>query len=137
MLRPDARTPQLNRMSVVPDRILTVDDSTSIRQLVAASLREAGYAVVEAGDGLDALDIAAGERFALVVTDLNMPRLDGLGLIAALRALPAYRAVPMLMLTTEASDDMKARGRAAGATGWLVKPFDPQRLLDMAARLLG
>jgi two-component system chemotaxis response regulator CheY len=124
-------------MPVVPDRILTVDDSISIRQLVATSLREAGYRVAEAGDGREALDIAAAQRFALVITDLNMPRLDGIGLITALRALPAYREVPMLMLTTESSAEMKTRGREAGATGWLVKPFDPQRLLDMVRRMLG
>jgi two-component system chemotaxis response regulator CheY len=124
-------------MPAVPHSILVVDDSASIRQAVATCLRAAGYRVVEAGDGREALERAATECFELVVTDLNMPRLDGLGLVAGLRALPAYRAVPMLMLTTESSDDMKARGRAAGATGWLVKPFDPQRLLDMAGRLLG
>jgi two-component system chemotaxis response regulator CheY len=124
-------------MPAVPHSILVVDDSASIRQAVATCLRTAGYRVVEAGDGREALERAATECFELVVTDLNMPRLDGLGLVAGLRALPAYRAVPMLMLTTESSDDMKARGRAAGATGWLVKPFDPQRLLDMAGRLLG
>jgi two-component system chemotaxis response regulator CheY len=124
-------------MPVVPDRILTVDDSISIRQLVATSLRDAGYRVMEAGDGREALDIAAAQRFALVITDLNMPRLDGIGLITALRALPAYREVPMLMLTTESSAEMKTRGREAGATGWLVKPFDPQRLLDMVRRMLG
>lgn len=121
----------------MPDRILTVDDSISIRQLVATSLRDAGYRVMEAGDGREALDIAAAQRFALVITDLNMPRLDGIGLITALRALPAYREVPMLMLTTESSAEMKTRGREAGATGWLVKPFDPQRLLDMVRRMLG
>ncbi len=116
--------------------ILTVDDSPSIRQAVAACLRTAGHRVVEAGDGCEALELAAAERFDLVVTDLNMPRLDGLGLIAALRARPDYRSVPILMLTTESSDAMKALGREAGATGWLVKPFDPRRLLDMTARLL-
>ena len=117
--------------------ILAVDDSGSLRQMVVFSLRAAGYQVVEAVDGQDGLDKAKTQVFDLVLTDQNMPRMDGLALIRALRALSAYAKVPILMLTTEASDEMKARGRAAGANGWLVKPFDPQRLTEVVKKVLG
>lgn len=118
-------------------RIITIDDSASIRQMVAFTLKGAGYEVVEAGDGEDGLKKAKTMRFDLVLTDQNMPKLDGLSLIRALRGLPEYRSTPILMLTTESSDTMKTQGRAAGATGWLVKPFDPQKLLDVVKRVLG
>ena len=108
--------------------ILAVDDSASIRQMVSFTLKSAGYEVVEAADGQDALDKAKSQDFQLVLTDQNMPRMDGLSLIRSLRTLPAYRSVPILMLTTEAGDTMKSQGRAAGATGWLVKPFDAPML---------
>ncbi|MFO8003305.1 response regulator [Thioalkalivibrio sp.] len=121
----------------MPKTILTVDDSASIRQMVTFTLKGAGYAVTEAVDGQDGLDKARGGRFDLVFTDQNMPRMDGLTLIKSLRALPAYRSVPILMLTTEAGDAMKAQGRAAGATGWLVKPFDPQKLLEVVRKVIG
>jgi two-component system chemotaxis response regulator CheY len=117
--------------------ILAVDDSASIRQMVAFTLKGAGYDVVEAVDGQDGLDKAKSKSINLVLTDQNMPKMDGLTLIKSLRALPQYRAVPILMLTTEAGDDMKAQGKAAGATGWLVKPFDPQKLLDVVKKVLG
>ena len=117
--------------------ILAVDDSASIRQMVAFTLKGAGYDVVEAGDGQDGLDKAKSKSINLVLTDQNMPKMDGLTLIKSLRALPQYKAVPILMLTTEAGDDMKAQGKAAGATGWLVKPFDPQKLLDVVKKVLG
>jgi two-component system chemotaxis response regulator CheY len=117
--------------------ILTVDDSASIRQMVAFTLKNAGYEVVEAVDGVDGLDKARGGTVHLVLTDQNMPRMDGLTLIKTLRAQPQYKSVPMLMLTTESSAAMKAQGRAAGATGWLVKPFDPQKLLDVVKKVIG
>ena len=117
--------------------ILTVDDSPSIRQMVAMCLRAAGYHVEEAEDGVAALERVAQARFDLVLSDVNMPRLDGFGLVAALRAQPGWAQVPILMLTTESSDEMKRRGRAVGATGWLVKPFDPERLVALVQRLLG
>ncbi|QWT46294.1 response regulator [Azospira inquinata] len=117
--------------------ILAVDDSTSIRQMVSFTLKSAGYEVVEAADGQDALDKAKSQDFQLVLTDQNMPRMDGLSLIRSLRTLPAYRSVPILMLTTEAGDTMKSQGRAAGATGWLVKPFDPQKLIEVVRKVIG
>lgn len=116
--------------------ILAVDDSASIRQMVSFTLKGAGYEVVEAVDGQDALDKASSHNVSLILTDVNMPRMDGLALVKSLRGLPRYRTAPILMLTTESSDVMKAQGRAAGATGWLVKPFDPTRLLDVVARVM-
>ncbi|MBC7572880.1 MAG: response regulator [Herminiimonas sp.] len=117
--------------------ILAVDDSGSLRQMVVFSLRAAGYQVSEAVDGQDGLEKARQQVFDLVLTDQNMPRLDGLGLIRALRAMSTYQQVPILMLTTESSDEMKAKGRAAGANGWLVKPFDPQRLIEVVKKVTG
>ena len=117
--------------------ILTVDDSASIRQMVAFTLKGAGYDVIEAHDGQDGLDKAQEQTVDLVLTDQNMPRMDGLTLINRLRAMPAYSKVPILMLTTESGDVMKTQGRAAGATGWLVKPFDPQKLLEVVKKVIG
>ena len=116
--------------------ILTVDDSSSVRQLVRFTLVEAGYEVLEAVDGQDAL-AKLTVPVHLVVTDLNMPNLDGIGLIRGIRANPAYKGVPILMLTTESQDTKKAEGRAAGATGWIVKPFNPQQLLAVIRKVLG
>jgi len=121
----------------MPKKVLTVDDSASIRQMVTFTLKSAGYEVVEAIDGNAGLARAQGDGFDLILTDQNMPGMDGLNLIRALRKLPGYGATPILMLTTESSDQMKSLGRAAGATGWLVKPFDPQKLLDVVKRLVG
>ncbi|MEQ6291734.1 response regulator [Vogesella sp. GCM10023246] len=118
-------------------KILTVDDSASIRQMVTFTLKSAGYEVVEAADGNAGLAKAQVSQVDLVLTDQNMPGMDGLTLIRSLRQLPSYAATPILMLTTESSDQMKAQGRAAGATGWLVKPFDPQKLIDVVRRLVG
>lgn len=117
--------------------ILAVDDSASIRQMVGFTLKSSGYEVVEAVDGMDGLDKAKGKTFNLILTDQNMPRMDGLTLIKSLRALPQYKTVPILMLTTESSDAMKQQGRAAGATGWLVKPFDPQKLVEVVKKVIG
>lgn len=117
--------------------VLTVDDSASIRQMVSFTLKSAGYDVVEAVDGMDGLDKAKSKSFNLVLTDQNMPKMDGLSLIKSLRGMPTYRVVPILMLTTESSDAMKQQGRSAGATGWLVKPFDPQKLLEVVKKVIG
>jgi len=117
--------------------ILTVDDSPSIRQMVAATLRFGGYTVVEAVDGVDALDRARKhDDVALVLTDQNMPNMDGLTLTRNLRADPQYARTPILMLTTESSAEMTASGKAAGLTGWMVKPFDPKTLLAVIAKVL-
>ena len=116
--------------------ILTVDDSTSMRQMVKATLLSAGYGVVEAADGQEALDYARENSVDLVISDVNMPRMDGITLIGELRQLPAYRLVPMLMLTTESSQEKKMEGKRMGATGWIVKPFNPTQLLATLKRLL-
>ena len=116
--------------------ILTVDDSTSMRQMVKATLLSAGYAVVEAADGQEALDYARENPVDLVISDINMPRMDGITLINELRQLPAYRLTPMLMLTTESSQEKKMEGKRVGATGWIVKPFNPVQLLATLKRLL-
>ncbi|MHB8912820.1 MAG: response regulator [Lysobacter sp.] len=118
-------------------QLLIVDDSTSMRQMVAFALSSAGYAVREAEDGQAALEIARTQRFDAVVTDVNMPRMDGITLIRELRQLPAYKFTPMLMLTTESGGDKKMEGKAAGATGWLVKPFDPEQLVATIRKVLG
>ncbi len=118
-------------------KILAVDDSGSLRQMLTFSLRTGGYQVVDAIDGIDGLAKAKATQFDLVLTDQNMPNMDGLTFIRSLRELPAYRQVPILMLTTESSPEMKNKGRAAGANGWLVKPFDPNRLLEVVGKCIG
>ncbi|MDO9051099.1 MAG: response regulator [Methylotenera sp.] len=117
--------------------ILAVDDSGSLRQMVAFSLKAAGYEVVSAVDGQDGLNKAKEKTVDLVLTDQNMPIMDGLTLIKHLRELGSYKTVPILMLTTESSDEMKAKGKAAGANGWLVKPFDPKRLIEVVQKVIG
>ncbi|MGP1678727.1 MAG: response regulator [Burkholderiales bacterium] len=117
--------------------ILAVDDSASMRSMVSFTLKSAGYGVIEAVDGVDALTKAKTTTMNLVLTDHNMPRMDGLTLVRSLRQLPGYRTVPILVLTTEADAEMKSQGKAAGATGWLVKPFDPQRLIEVVRKVLG
>lgn len=116
--------------------ILAVDDSPSMRKMVSFTLIGAGHQVVEAVDGQDAFEKALLQTFDLILTDQNMPRLDGLGLTRKLRDHPQFKLTPILMLTTESSDLMKQAGRAAGATGWLVKPFDPARLLDVIKKVI-
>jgi two-component system chemotaxis response regulator CheY len=116
--------------------ILAVDDSASMRQMVAFTLKNAGYDVVEAVDGQDALDKAGARSFDLVLTDQNMPRLDGIGLTRRLRGDPRFKATPILILTTESSEQMKQAGRGAGATGWLVKPFDPAKLIEVIRKVV-
>ncbi len=117
--------------------ILAVDDSASIRQMVSFTLKSSGYEVVEGVDGMDGLEKAQGRTFNLILTDQNMPRMDGLTLVKSLRALPQYATTPVLMLTTESSAEMKAQGKEAGATGWLVKPFDPMKLLELVKKVIG
>ncbi len=117
--------------------ILAVDDSASMRQMVSFTLKGAGYTVVEAVDGLDALNKAKSQAFDCVVTDVNMPNKDGISLIKDLRALPNYKFTPMLMLTTESGMDKKQQGKDAGATGWIVKPFNPDQLLKTIKKVLG
>ena len=116
--------------------ILAVDDSVSMRQMVSFTLKNAGYDVVEAVDGEDAFAKASVRDFDLVLTDQNMPRLNGIGLTRKLRETPKFKTTPILILTTESSDEMKQAGRAAGATGWLVKPFDPNKLIEVIRKVV-
>lgn len=116
--------------------ILTVDDSASMRQMVRYTLEGAGYTVVQAADGVEALELAKASTADLVLTDVNMPRMDGIALVRELRSLEAYRYTPVLVLTTESGQETKQRGREAGATGWIVKPFNPEQLLATIARVL-
>jgi len=119
-------------------QILAVDDSATMRRMVTLALGKAGHEVVCAEDGVEALEIGRKRHdFDLVIADINMPRMDGLQLIRELRALDDYRTTPLLVLTTESSAERKQEGRAAGATGWLVKPFDPDQLLFAIDRVLG
>ncbi len=117
-------------------RILTVDDSASIRQMVTFTLRGAGYEVAEAVDGRDGLAKVAASKFDLVITDLNMPNVDGIQMIAGTRKVPGYAFTPILMLTTESQAEKKDAGRKAGATGWIVKPFNAAQLLAAAQKLI-
>ena len=117
-------------------RIMTVDDSATIRQMVALTLRDAGYEVIEAVDGCDALERLAQAPVDMLITDLNMPNLDGVGLIRAVRQQPANRFIPIIMLTTESHDSKKQEGKAAGASGWIVKPFKPEQLLGVVRMVL-
>jgi len=121
----------------VKKKVLTVDDSRTMREMVAFTLKGAGYEVVEANDGQHALTVLGNDKVDLVIADLNMPIMDGLTLIRKLRATPQYRTTPILMLTTEADDKKKAEGRAAGATGWIVKPFDPSKLISVVQKVCG
>ncbi|OHV72672.1 response regulator [Ensifer sp. LCM 4579] len=117
-------------------KILTVDDSASIRLTTRVTLSNAGYSVTEAVDGLDGLNKLKAGEFDLVVTDLNMPNMDGLRMIRELRKLPAHAGVPVIFLTTESDGEMKQQAKAAGATGWLTKPFDPESLVKIARKVL-
>jgi two-component system chemotaxis response regulator CheY len=117
--------------------ILSVDDSASMRQMVKLTLTGAGYDVVEAGDGSEALKKAQGAAFHMVVTDLNMPVMDGLTLIKELRKLPTYRGVPIIFLTTESDDEKKKEAKSAGATGWITKPFKQEQLLAVVKKVIG
>jgi two-component system chemotaxis response regulator CheY len=117
--------------------ILAVDDSASMRQMVSFTLKSVGHQVTEAEDGMVALNLAKSGSFDLVITDVNMPNMDGISLIAELRKLPNFKFTPLLMLTTESSSDKKMAGKNAGATGWIVKPFNPDQLLAVIKKALG
>jgi two-component system, chemotaxis family, chemotaxis protein CheY len=117
--------------------ILTVDDSASIRQMVKLTLAGAGYAVIEAGNGAEGLSKAQATTVDMVVTDLNMPVMNGLALIRELRKLPAYRGVPILFVTTESDAELKKQAKAAGATGWITKPFQQDQLITVIKKVLG
>lgn len=116
--------------------IMVIDDSNSMRALVAQTLVTAGHTIVEAADGLDALEKLAGSKIQLFLCDVNMPRLDGLGFVKRLRALPDYKFTPLLVLTTEVDPEKKKIAKDAGATGWLVKPFQPAQLLATIGKVL-
>ncbi len=115
--------------------ILVVDDSSSVRQIVGIALRGEGYEVIEACDGVDALEKLDGRKIHLIVSDVNMPNMDGITLLKKIKEMDTYKFTPILMLTTEAGEDMKAQGKAAGAKAWLVKPFKPPVLLSAVAKL--
>ncbi len=117
--------------------IMSVDDSTSVRQMIAFTLKEAGFDVVEAVDGKDALEKLSAKQVHMIITDLNMPNLDGIGLIKQVRLQPSYKFIPIVMLTTESQDSKKQEGKSAGATGWIVKPFKPEQLLAVIRKVLG
>ena len=117
--------------------ILSVDDSATMRQMVAITLEQAGFEVTQASDGVDALEKAKLQSFSLVLTDMHMPRMDGVVLIRELRKLDSFRFTPILMLTTESANEKKLEGKAAGATGWLVKPFEPAQLVRTVLKVLG
>ncbi len=117
-------------------RILVVDDSTTMRQMVSFTLSEAGHEVTEAVDGQHALAEAKARRYDLVITDVNMPVMNGIDLVKSLRAIPEFKFIPILVLTTEAGADLKSRGREAGATGWIVKPFSPDVLIATLRKVL-
>src|SRR5208337_779617 len=117
-------------------RILTVDDSASVRQMVSFTLRKAGYEVVEAVDGQDALAKIGVDKFDMVITDLNIPNVDGIQLITSVRKLAGCSFVPILMLTTESQAEKKDAGRKAGATGWIVKPFNADQLISVVQKLV-
>lgn len=116
-------------------KVLTVDDSKTMREMVSFTLKSAGYDVIEAEDGKAALDKLNGAKVDAIITDLNMPNMNGFELIRALRANPLYKFTPILMLTTEGDNSKKEEGKAAGATGWIVKPFNPQKLVEVVQKV--
>lgn len=121
----------------MPKLIMTADDSASVRQMVAFTLKQNGYEVIEAVDGQDALQKLGAKKVDMLLTDLNMPKLDGIGLIKGVRASALNKFIPIVMLTTESQDSKKAEGKAAGATGWIVKPFKPEQLIAVVKKVLG
>jgi len=116
-------------------RVLAVDDSKTMRDMVSFTLKREGFEVVEADDGVAGVEASANGLFDLVISDVNMPRMDGLTMVSKLRENPKFRSTPILILTTEADQTKKAAGKAAGATGWIVKPFDPDQLIDVVRRV--
>ena len=117
--------------------ILTVDDSRTMREMLLLALQDAGFQVLQAEDGIIGLEVLKGQRPDVIITDINMPRLDGFGFIEHVRRNTAHRAVPILVLTTESDTEKKTRARNAGATGWIVKPFHPTKLVDAIRRVAG
>jgi two-component system chemotaxis response regulator CheY len=120
----------------VAKTILVVDDSASVRQVAGIALRGAGYEVLEAADGKQALAKLNGDKIHLIISDVNMPQMDGIEFVKHVKAHPSYKFTPVIMLTTESGDDKKQEGRAAGAKAWIVKPFQPQTMLDAVAKLV-
>ncbi len=116
--------------------IMVVDDSTSVRQVVGLALRGAGYAVVEASDGKDALAKLTGQKVHLIISDVNMPNMDGITFVQEVKKLPSYKFTPIIMLTTESQEAKKAQGQAAGAKAWVVKPFQPAQMLAAVSKLI-
>jgi two-component system chemotaxis response regulator CheY len=116
--------------------IMVVDDSASLRNVVCIALKGAGYDVIEASDGREALSKLTGQKVHLIVSDVNMPNMDGITMVRAIKKLPAYKFTPIMMLTTESQPEKKAEGKAAGAKAWLVKPFQPPVLLDAVSKLV-
>ncbi len=116
---------------------MTVDDTASMRQMISFTLNSAGYEVIQASDGQEALKIAQGRKVDLVIADVNMPNMDGISLVKSLRAINDYRFTPILMLTTESQEGKRHEGKSAGATGWIVKPFNPEQLLNVVSKVLG
>jgi two-component system chemotaxis response regulator CheY len=117
-------------------KILLVDDSASVRQVAGIALRRAGYETLEAGNGKEALGLLDGAKLNLIISDVNMPVMNGIEFLKAVKQHPTSKFTPVIMLTTEAGDDMKAQGRAAGAKAWIVKPFQPQTLIDAVGKLI-
>jgi two-component system chemotaxis response regulator CheY len=117
--------------------ILAVDDTATMRQMISFTLGSNGHEVIQAADGEAALQLAHQRKFDLVIADVNMPKMDGITLVKSLRTLPDYRFTPILILTTESQAQMRQRGRDAGATGWIVKPFNPEQLISVVSRVLG
>lgn len=116
--------------------ILTADDSASMRQMVSFTLKGAGYEVVEAVDGKEGLSMASQTKVDMIITDLNMPNMDGIEMIRNVRAMAQYKFIPIILLTTESQDGKKKEGKAAGATGWIIKPFKPEQLLGVIKKVL-
>lgn len=116
--------------------ILIVDDSASLRQVVAIALRGAGYDVIEASDGKDALGKMSGQKIHLIISDVNMPNMDGISYVKEVKQMPAYKFTPIIMLTTESQESKKQEGQAAGAKAWVVKPFQPQQMLTAVSKLI-
>jgi len=117
--------------------ILTVDDTASMRQMISFTLGSAGYEVIQAADGEEALKLAQSRKVDLVIADVNMPNMDGITLVKSLRALESYKFTPILMLTTESQAGKRDQGKSAGATGWIVKPFNPEQLVNVVKKVLG
>jgi len=117
--------------------ILTVDDTASMRQMISFTLHSVGHEVIQASDGQEALKVIEGKKVDLVIADINMPNMDGITLLKSLRALADYKVTPILMLTTESQEAKRQQGKVAGATGWIVKPFNPEQLLNVVKKVLG